>query len=176
MAIKDDPTVVNFLKPNGFQLVFNRLPFTTFYCQQVLVPDFTIADITTGTPFIKLNYSSTEVDVGRFIARFKVDENLKNYREILNWIKGLGFPETFDQYKDNKKAHGREALRSDASLIITTSSRIPNIEVKLVEAFPISLGGFEMETTSQDVEFVTATAVFSVRDVVLDTINECEPE
>lgn len=176
MAIKTDPTVINFLKPNGFQLVINRLPFTTFFCQQVRLPDFDIADITTGNPFIKLNYSSTEIDVGRFVARFKVDENLKNYREILNWIKGLGFPETFEQYKDNKKAYGREALRSDASLIITTSSKGPNIEFKLIDLFPVSLGSFELQTTSQNIEFVTATAIFSVRDVVLESINECDPE
>lgn len=176
MAIKDKPTVVNFLKPNGFQLVINRLPFTTFFCQRVRLPDLDIPNITTGTPFIKLNYSSTEVNMGRFIASFKVDENLKNYREIANWIKGLGFPETFEQYKDNKKAHGREALRSDGSLIITTSSKGPNIEVKIVDMFPVSLGGFELETTSQDVEFVTATVVFSVRDMNLESINDCEPE
>lgn len=177
MAIKDKPTNTNFLNPNGFAVSFQRLPFTTFYCQEVAIPSVNINDITTGNPFIKLNFSSTEINIGRFAMRFKVDENMKNYREILNWIRGLGFPETFDQYKDNKAIHGREALRSDASVLITTSSKIPNIEIKLVDAFPVELSPLEFVTTDQDnINFITATVIFSVRDFVLSSINECDPE
>jgi hypothetical protein len=31
--------------------------------------------------------------------RFLVDENLENYMSIHNWITGLGYPETTQQFK-----------------------------------------------------------------------------
>jgi hypothetical protein len=32
-----------------------------------------------------------------FSLRFLVDENLENYMEIHNWIRGLGFPESLEE-------------------------------------------------------------------------------
>ena len=33
-------------------------------------------------------------------VRFLVDENLENYMEIQNWMRGLGFPESFQEIYD----------------------------------------------------------------------------
>ena len=33
-------------------------------------------------------------------SAFLVDENMENYKTIYDWIYGLGFPETAQQFKD----------------------------------------------------------------------------
>ena len=35
-----------------------------------------------------------------FLLRFLVDENMVNYMAIHNWMTGLGFPETTQEFKD----------------------------------------------------------------------------
>lgn len=175
MALKEHPTQHNFLNPNGFELVIRRLPYTTFFCQEVILPGISLPPINTGNPFINLNYSASSIDVGELSVSFKVDENLKNYIEMLNWIKGLGFPESFDQYKDNKTTYKREAIRSDASLIITSSNKVPNLDITLVDLVPIRLSPMKMVTNDQEVSYVTATASFSLRDFYITDISDCVP-
>lgn len=177
MSIADKPTSPNFLNPSGFQLNIRRLPYVNFLCQHVSLPYVSLNEITSGSPFIKLNYASTEIDLGKLVIAFKVDENLRNYREILNWIKGLGFPEDFKQYRDNKTHYGSEAVRSDASLIITTSASNPNMAINFQDLFPIALSEFDLTTTQQDnIDYVTARAVFSIRDFVIENIADCDPD
>ena len=37
---------------------------------------------------------------GDFSLRFLVDENMENYMSVHNWLTGLGYPETTQQFKD----------------------------------------------------------------------------
>ena len=37
---------------------------------------------------------------GDFSLRFLVDENMENYMSVHNWLTGLGFPETAQQFRD----------------------------------------------------------------------------
>jgi hypothetical protein len=176
VAVSDGPLQQNFLQPSGFALEFRRLPYTTFFCQEVSLPGLVLPTISTGNPFVRLNYSATSVEVGNMEVTFKVDEDLRNYTELVNWIKGLGFPESFDQYADNKATYKREALRSDASLIITTSGKVPNISFDLIDLEPVSVSPLRMRTTDQtDISWVEATASFSCRDFVLLDVRDCVP-
>ena len=43
------------------------------------------------------------MDFGDLTLRFLVDENLKNFMEIQNWIRGLGFPERVQEFRDLQK-------------------------------------------------------------------------
>ena len=48
-----------------------------------------------------------------FKLRFLVDEDLENYMEIHNWMTGLGFPYSLEQYKelrDNSNAYNSPGL------------------------------------------------------------------
>jgi hypothetical protein len=44
------------------------------------------------------------IEFGDLSLRFLVDENLENYMEIQNWIRGLGFPENLQQFDDLEKS------------------------------------------------------------------------
>lgn len=175
MALKDNPQNINYLNPSGFELVIKRLPYTTYYCQELNLPGIVLPPIDVPNPFVKLNYSATAIEVGMLDATFKVDENMLNYIEIVNWIKGIGFPENFNQYRANKATHGAEALRSDGSLIITTNGKVPNIDITLIDIVPVSISPLRLYTTDSNLTYIIATASFSVRDFNLTNIRDCIP-
>ena len=79
-----------------------------------------------------------------FTFRFLVDENLENYMEIYNWIRGLGYPESLGEiYKWQQNTenftqpkNSELNLFSDATLQILTSKENPNFKVMFQDMFP----------------------------------------
>jgi hypothetical protein len=85
----------------------------------------------------------------------------------------MGFPDNFDQYKDlvdgdpkigrNKRIPSGSGVFSDATLMILTSSKNPNLEITFVDLFPISLSQLVFDTTNSDVQYLDAVANFRYR-------------
>jgi hypothetical protein len=75
---------------------------------------------------------------------------------------GLGAPESFEQYKALKDAEpgNPRTIYSDITLLIMNSSMRPNIKVTFEDAFPISLGDLQFNTTDTDVNYIQCTADF----------------
>jgi hypothetical protein len=106
---------------------------------------------------------------GDLTLRFLVDENLENYMEIQNWIRGLGYPESLKQTYDfqetgfiNPKIEAQRqlGLYSDGTLQVLTSSSIPNFQVNFKDLFPYSLGTLSFDATQTDVQYFTADVGF----------------
>ena len=99
------------------------------------------------------------------MINYKVDEDLQNYLELYNWIRELGFPNNFDEYKSiaGKPVYTGLGITSDMSLIILSSSRNPTYEVIFKDAFPISISSLIFDSTTQDVQFLEASATFRYR-------------
>lgn len=172
--VKNSPPNKNQLSPLGHRFVITRLPNTVYWCQAVNVPDITLGEIKTGNPFLDLNYAGDHLKYSPLSITFKIDEDMTNYLEIQNWMVGLGFPEKFDQFADLVRDDldgGPFGIRSDASLLILSSNMNANIEVTYREIFPMALTNFSFDTRLADVEYITATATFSIRDFTIKTIN-----
>ena len=90
---------------------------------------------------------------------------MKNYLEMYNWLKELGFPDNFAQYQSiaNRSIYSGEGIFSDATLLITTSAMNPNIEVTFFDCFPVDLSELSFDSASADVEYLTATITFANR-------------
>jgi hypothetical protein len=87
------------------------------------------------------------IQFGDLSLRFLVDEDLQNYMEIQNWIRGLGFPERLSQFSDLEESglvqgnylKDRQNIYSDGTLQVLTSSQIPNFQITFKDLFPYSL-------------------------------------
>ena len=109
-----------------------------------------------------------KVQFGDFNFRFLVDENLENYLEIYNWIRGLGYPEslkeTYNWQGGNETFiqpdQSQLNLYSDATLQILTSSNNPNFKIVFQDMFPVELSTLNFDATSEDVAYFTAEATF----------------
>ncbi len=173
MANRDMPDQINFLDGANYQLAIARLPMTTFTVQEATLPTVKLGEVKTGNPFIDLNFAATHLDFDRFVVQFKVVENFSNYLELFNWMKGLGFPETHQQYKDlvdNPNSTG--GVRSDASLVISTSSHIVHKTIRFRDVFPVSLSDLSFSTTRTGPNYLQATAQFSIRDFEFEDVVE----
>ena len=109
-----------------------------------------------------------KLQFGDLTIRFMVDEDLFNYMEIQNWMRGLGYPEKLDQLSDlhkggklaNQFNREGENIYSDATLQILSNNLIPRFQVFFRDVFPYSLTTVNFDATDTDIEYFTAEASF----------------
>lgn len=159
----------NFLSPLEFRLVLKRIPHVTYFAQAANVPGMSFSPGVTPTPFKDIYRQGGKLEYNQFNVTVRVDENLHNYIEIINWMKGLSHPESFDQFKAlNSSADG---LYSDATLVILSSAKNPNIEITFNDVFPISLGDIVLDTTSPNVTYAVADITFQINGYSVKTVD-----
>ncbi len=162
-ALDNIPDNKNFLSAFGFKFQIKKTPNLNFFVQSVNIPGISLVPLESPNPFVKIPYSGDHIDFSNISLTFKVDEDLENYLEIHNWIRQLGFPEDFSQYKQIAAQPLTSGLGivSDISIMILSSSRNPKFEVVFKDAFPVSLSDLTFNTTNPDVDYIEATAAFS---------------
>ena len=101
---------------------------------------------------------------GDFSLRFLVDENMENYMSVHNWLTGLGFPETAQEFRDlvtnNTGQRDLNEQFSDGSLHILNSNFRDVAIVRFKDLFPISLTSLEFESSDSDINYFTAEVTF----------------
>ena len=106
---------------------------------------------------------------------FLVDEELQNYRQLWDWLVGIGFPKSHSQFSNaltggtspttvSPTAKGttpsEKPLYDEATLIIYNSKNIAKVEVKFKDIFPTSLSGLNYAQDATDVDYFRADATF----------------
>ena len=161
-AIDNTPQNKNFLSPLNFVFQIKRSPHLNFFVQEVNLPSISADNISTSNPFVRIPTSGEHLRFGDLRATFKVDEDLQNWFEIHNWVRALGFPDNFAEYKNIAilPTVSGEGITSDISLIILNQKRLPAFEVSFRNAFPVFLSDLMFRTTDNDVNYMTATVDF----------------
>mgnify|MGYP003321351814 CR=1 FL=1 len=90
----------NFLAPTGFKLVLNRAPKVAFFSNAANIPGIILGEATQPTYLKDIPTPGDKIVFDDFNIRFLVDEDLKNYMELQNWIRGLGYPESLEEIYD----------------------------------------------------------------------------
>jgi len=173
MALQgSQPSNKSFLSPIGFKFSIKRLPHVNYFCTSAELPDITLGQVdTVENTFIKLPVPGDKLVFSALNLRFRVDEDMNNFREIYDWLIGLGYPDNFDQslaIRTGIQAQGE--TYSDGSLIITTSNFQPNIEVKFIDMYPVSLSAVSFNIEQTDVDYLQADVNFAYRKYELTTI------
>jgi hypothetical protein len=154
----------NFLSPIGFKFTISKNPKIAFFCNSAKIPDITLSTETQSTYLKDIDVPGDKISYGDFSIKFLVDEDFVNYSAIHNWITGLGFPETAQQYKNliTDDAGNQDSLKgfSDGSLSILDSNFNTNIVIKFKDLYPISLSALEFDSTKSDIQYFTTEAVF----------------
>lgn len=161
-AIDNIPENKNFLSPLGFKFQIKKSPNVNFFVQNVNLPGISLIPTETANPFVNIPYSGDHINYDNLLISFKVDEDLNNYKEIHDWIRQLGFPEKFEEYRKiaSHPLYSGLGTKSDISLLILSSSRNPKYDIVFKDAFPVSLSSILFDTTNQDVSYLEATATF----------------
>ena len=91
----------NFLSGIGFKFNFGKYPKVDFYCNTARIPEVSLATATQPSYLKDIDIpGETKLKFGDLTIQFLVDENMENYRTVHDWITGLGFPETPQQFID----------------------------------------------------------------------------
>jgi hypothetical protein len=141
--------ITNYLSPISFKVIIERLPNVEFFTQRVNIPGLSMSPSEQLSPIHKIYQTGDRIEYADLDLSFIVDENMANYNEILNWMEGLGNPETSKQRTD--LIASKAGMRSDISIVVENSSRNGNIEFTFTEAFPTSLTGIALDATNSDV-------------------------
>jgi hypothetical protein len=157
-----DTTSINksFLSNNKYELIFDRLPNTTFFLQSINLPSITLNSVATQTPFVQVNTPGNILTFEQLSVTYIVDENMQSWRDIYSWITTMGNPTSKDKLGNLTTALGRSnSVVSDAVLIVKSNSNNVNLKFSFKNVFPIELGSLQF-TSTESQEFLTSSAVF----------------
>ena len=177
----------NFLSPLGFKFALKRSPGVAFFCNQANIPEMTLGVAEQPTPFKDIPVPGDKIQFGDLQLRIMVDEDLENFMEIQNWIRGLGYPENMDEFEDLTKqsvlggfgfAQSGDNIYSDGTLQILSNNLVPAFQVVFSDLFPYSLSTVQFDATDTDVEYFTADVsfkytVYTLTDLENNPLHKC---
>jgi hypothetical protein len=123
MAILNtQPTNPNLLSQNKFRFTLQRAPNVVYFGMAATLPSITLESTEQASPFIQIPRPGNKIRYADFEFTFRVDEDLKNYIEVYQWMNDLGFPDDFSGYP---RLEAGDGVFSDASLHLLLLSRTP---------------------------------------------------
>ena len=158
----------NFLAPTGFQFNLKRSPKVAFFCNEANIPDLNLGVAVQPNYLRDIPTPGDKIEFGDLSLRFLVDENLENYLELQDWIRGLGYPESVQEFRDlaadgivkGPYVKDRQNIYSDGTLQILSSNLVPKFNVNFRDLFPTSLTTLTFDATDTDIQYFTANAEF----------------
>jgi len=166
----------NYLSPVGFKFVITKAPKADFFSNSASIPGINLGFALQPNYLKDIPVAGDKLTFDDFTLSFFVDENLENYMEVQNWLRGLGYPDSVQEFIDLKRddtylpdPRANNALNeySDATLIVYNSSFNEIVKVKFRDVFPVSLSTINFDASAGDIDYVTADATFkySIYDI-----------
>ena len=158
----------NFLAPVGFKFNLQRSPGVAFFCNQANIPSIDLGIAEQPTWLKNIDVPGDKIQFGDLTLRFLVDEDLVNYMELQRWIRGLGYPESMDEFRKlegeatlpSNFGQAGDDIYSDGTLQILSSNLVPAFQVVFNDLFPYSLSTITFDATDTDTEYFTADVSF----------------
>jgi hypothetical protein len=164
----------NYLSPIGFKLAIQKSPKISFLCQEVEIPQLSLGRVDVPyRGFVALPIEGN-MRYGDFSLEFLIDEDLQNYLELHDWMRGLGSPANSndrEKYLTSKQQIVGSGIRgvdtgkleevSEATLIVQNNNLNMNFEIVFHDMFPTSLAALPFSVMGNDNDYLTARATFA---------------
>ena len=190
-ALARQPTELDYADPTKFKFSITKLPKVEFFTTAANLPGINLGESIFPTPFKQVPVMGDDLTFDNLEITFLVDEKLENYRELHQWLVGIGFPKSRTQFSSFKKEEsstfptptgvtgdsrntgtpsGVQAMFGDATLTIMTAKNNPVMEVRFSDLYPVALSGLSFNQQETDVTYLTATATFTYKLYEMFTI------
>ena len=173
-----EPSVLDYASPVQFRFKCSKLPKVEFFCQTANIPGIGLGVADVDTPLKSIPFPGDKVTYQDLAISFLVDENLNNYKEIHDWIIGLGAPQNHTQFSTlrdtgtdrfpgqttnspNNNTIPDGGTYSDATLTVLNSKNIAVTEIRFHNIFPTSLGALSYDVQASDVNYLSTSVDFS---------------
>ena len=184
MPLGRQPEVLDYASPTQFRMAINQLPKVEFFITACNLPGINLGEAVFPTPLKQIPIQGDELTFENLSISFLVDENLQNYKELHDWLIGIGFPQSRQQFKNfrSQTANRPGATRgnsqdigdvqpatpispmfSDGTLTILSNKNNPVVEVRFEELSPVALGALAFDKEATDVQYLKATADFNYK-------------
>ena len=182
-VIDRTPSKLDYASPIQFRFKITKLPKVEFFIQSANLPSVKLDEVQQPTRLKSISMPGSTLTFGNLELSFLVDENLDNYKELHDWIIGLGTPESDEQFAgllaagsdrfpgstassaptgSNAASPLNEgAIYSDATLTVLNSKNIPKTEIRFRNVYPTLLTGISYDIKASDVSYIQASATFS---------------
>jgi hypothetical protein len=142
----------NFLNPSSFVLTLDSQTYSgaEFTVQTMVLPDVSAEGAPLQFKQINVAMASDKISFGAFEISYLIDEDLLNYKEIFDWIKG-----------NVESNHTATNHVRDLTLTIMNSANNVTKQIKFVDAYPTTISSLPFDITTTDVEYLTAVVSFS---------------
>ena len=152
-SLTEQPKNINPLADVQFKFDVAALPNTSFFIQTVNLPGVTLEAAVMTTPQLQ-NFSRHTgiITYEALDVTFMIDEYLKNWQEIHEWIVG-----DEDKY-------------TSAVLTILSSSMNPTMEIHFKDIFPTSLSAIPFDSTTTDPVYQTGTISFNYTEYIIKNL------
>ena len=182
-VIDRTPSKFDYASPIQFRFKMTKLPNVEFFVQTANIPGISLGSTSFETPLKDIAGVGDKVSYQTLDVSFLVDENLNNYKEIHDWIIGLGFPQDHKQFKNLlgtgadrfpgstsstaatgtsiKQPLSEGGIYSDATLTVLNSKNIAVTEIRFRNVYPISLGSLSYDIKASDVDYLQVSSSFN---------------
>lgn len=161
--------------PALFKFAIDKLPTVEFFSYSVNIPGITAGEIIQPTPIFDLKLPGDKMTFEPLVVNFIVNEDLSNFREIVNWMTGLYRPQTTEQYKalvterpDLSHAANKYSI---AHMYILTNKMNPIVDVVFYNVFPIALSPLTYDASISDPTPITTDATFNYTHYEIKSIS-----
>jgi hypothetical protein len=136
----------NYLSPVGFKFSITKIPKVDFFSNSAEIPGINLGVAMQPTYLKDIPIPGDKLTYDDFSLEFFVDENLENYLQVHNWLRGLGYPESIqefidlkanDEYFPNTSTKNPFNEYSDGTLTIYNSNFNPIVDVHFKGLFPL---------------------------------------
>ena len=190
-ALSRQPTVFDYSQQSQFKVFLPLFPTTEWFVVRANVPGVSMGQAVQTTPLLDMPIIGDKLTYDDFYVTFLVDEELKNYTEMHDWLVNCAAPQERSQFRGkerpagipkrpqteimdlilgNVKSSDRD-LYSNLDLFIMSSKNNPVVKIQMVEAFPISLTNIEYSHQESDVTYAECTATFAFSYFTISAIG-----
>ena len=180
--LQRQPDTLDFANASQFRFQLLKIPTTVYYTTAVNLPGIAFSgDAIMNSRFKAMPFMGDTLDFSPMELTFNVSEGLQNYREIHDWMTGIGFPKDTDEFANAVAAEqdfkpgsapppsrrvgaakvNPSNLTSDGTLTILTNKNNPFLRVNFKSLYPTSLSGLQFTTQGTDTEQLTATVTMN---------------
>ena len=182
-VINREPSKQDYASPVQFRFKCTKLPLVEFFVQSATIPGINLGSAQQNTTLYDIPLPGDKLTYAALDLSFIVDENLNNYKEIHDWLLGLGFPSNHTQFQDLQSTGSDRfpgstkssavtgtstpvplaegGIYSDATLTVLNSKNIAKTEIRFQNLYPTSLGSLSYSVQATDVDYLQASVSFN---------------
>jgi len=164
-GVKRPSDNTNLSIPQNFQFSIKRLPTFSYFVQTIALSEVSSSgmDVSFGIgPNLKL--PSPTAIISAFTVTFLVNENMKNYYEIVKWMRES------TPYKDFNEIKPLKNIYEEAFIVYLTNKKVPYRRISLQGIFPTELSGLDFNYTDTESKPLVATAKFVLSEFFVEDL------